>query len=113
MNDNLDMNFWRSHGSSMIEVAIVFGVTLLVVVLVFIWATFWRKPGRRHYSRHQGASGNPAGPLPKHRRRRPLLFRVLRRHQCRRHRRRARRLNPTLAQVGGLPPQRREQPPTA
>jgi hypothetical protein len=107
-------DYWTKPGSAVGELALVFGIVLFVVLVVFAWATFWRKPRRRRdsYNRARASADTPAVGLPRRRRRRPMLLRILRRHhRRRRYRRRHRRVNPTLADVGGLPPAR-HQPPT-
>jgi len=105
----------RKPGSAWVEIAIVLGIMFVVVFLVFVWAAFWRTPRKRRHSYHHQpapADGSTVG-LPRRRKRRPKWLRLLRRHNRRRRRRRSRdrRANPTLAQIGGLPPQRREPPP--
>lgn len=105
------MYYWTKPGSGFVEMLIVFGIVLLMVLLIFIWATFWRKPRRRHHSSHPSrASADASGVgLPRRRKRRPLLLRVLRRHR-RRRRHRHRPANPTLADIGGLPPAHHQPP---
>jgi hypothetical protein len=107
------LQYWTQPSSAVGELALVFGIVLFVVLLIFAWATFWRKPRRRSHSYHHArASGDaPAVGLPRRRKRRPWLLRVLRRHRRRRrHRRHHRPANPTLADVGGLPPARHQPP---
>lgn len=110
-----DLDFWywwTKPGSRVLEMVVVFGIVLLVVLLIFVWATFWRKPRRHRHSYHhtRPSTDTPAVGLPRRRRRRPMLLRILRRHR-RRHRRRKRPVNPTLADVGGVPPMRHQPPP--
>lgn len=106
------LSYWTKPGSPVGELALVFGIVLFVVLVIFCWATFWRKPRRRRHAYHHArASGNaPAVGLPRRRRRRPWLFRVLRRHRRRRRHRHHRPVNPTLSDVGGLPPARHQPP---
>jgi hypothetical protein len=94
---------WSSPGSNAIEILLVVGVMLVVITLMFMWAAFWRKPRRRKHSYHR-----PGAELP--RREKSKSSRLFRRHRRHRHRD-DRPINPTLAQVGGLPPQRRDPPP--
>jgi FtsZ-interacting cell division protein ZipA len=99
------------------EWLIILGAVALVALMALIWAVFLRKPHRRHHSHHHHhhrhhQSDEPAEtqittneaqippPQEKHRRRK-------------RHHRRHRSLNPTLAETGGLPPIRPEDPPEA
>jgi len=107
--------FWTSPGSTVGELGVVFGIVILFALIAFAWAAFWRKPRKRRHAYHHNpavtADGSPTG-LPR-RRRRPKLLRILRRQRRRRrHRRRGRPVNPTLADIVGLPPARHE-PPTA
>lgn len=97
--------FWTNPSSGAMEIGIVLAVMFLVVLGLFVWAAFWRKPRRRKHSYHH--ISDPESGLPRREKRRSGLF-----HK-RRHRRhsRERPANPTLAQVGGLPPPRRDPPP--
>src|SRR5580698_928046 len=90
---------------------VIFSALLIILVLgVFLWAAFFRKPARRKASRHHWKpkvaveTGNGVGSPPV-------------RTPRRRHKRRRPRqpLNPTLAQTHGLPPVRDKQstPPPA
>jgi hypothetical protein len=104
--------FWNDPGSGTREIIIIVGVLFLIGLAGFIWAAFWRKPRRRKHAYHHASSDDSNGGLPQRRKRKSGLARALgrsRRH--RRHRRNERPINPTLAQVGGLPPPRRELPP--
>jgi hypothetical protein len=100
---------WGSSSSGLIEGALIFGVFCLVTLAIFIWAAFFRKPGRRKSRRHHrhhrelpavenspaGQSGNlEAAPRSRHH------------HHRRRRRREHRPRNPTAAETGGLPPVR-------
>ena len=108
-------DYWTRPGSTVSELAIVFGILLVLVVGIFYWAAFVRAPRRRRHSYHQNQTSADGSPIksPRRRRRRHRLLRILRRQrrQRRRHRRPHRPVNPTLAQVGGLPPPRHEHPP--
>ena len=64
-----DWNFWTSPGSQAREIAIVLAILFLVVLGVFMWAAFWRKPRRRrkhtyHHHHHSAPDGASAGELP-------------------------------------------------
>ena len=99
---------WRLTQSTS-EKLMIFGAIGLVTALVVLWAVFLRKKRRRRRSHHHehhgssvpaqvpGASKDASGPAPEEHHRRH-----------RRSRRRHRRLNPTLAETGGLPPIRPE-----
>lgn len=103
---------WQSSKGNSRELAILFGAIALLTSVLVIWAVYLRKKRRsrhRHHRHHHDhsqsgpATENPASTDPaaadKPRRRR-------------RRRRDHRPMNPTLAQTGGLPPVRQEQPPT-
>ena len=111
--------WWTKPGSPVGELALVFGIVLVMAFVAFAWAAFWRKPRQRRHAYHHSKAAAPEGAqvgLPRRRRhRRAKLLRVLHRHQRRRrrHRRRDRHTNPTLADIGGLPPARHEPPRTA
>lgn len=105
--------WWRLSNPAFRERLIIFGAIGLVTLLVLVWAAFVRSRRRRRHSHHHhhhhaqkptevpGASQNEDVPAPSEKRRR--------RHSRHRHRPR----NPTLAETGGLPPIRQENPPEA
>jgi hypothetical protein len=106
--------FRAGPASSTTDILIIIGAFVMVALLVFLWAVFVRKPRHRRHSYHHNRTpgAGPAVGLPPRRARRPALFRLLRGHHHRRLQHpRERPLNPTLAQVGGLPAPRREHPP--
>jgi len=82
---------------------ITVGVLFLVSLGVFIWAAYFRKRPRLHHYHFRRRSAPPpeetaAGKAG--------WFSSRKRH---RHRRPDRPLNPTLAEVGGLPPVRKKE----
>ncbi len=104
------LSFLRSLGQSTGEMTLIIGAAIAVVFPVVIWAAFIRRPPRdrerpygQHHSseHHRDAAPEQAGPSSERRRRR----------RWRRRRREHRPRNPTLAETGGLPPVRSEQPP--
>ncbi len=113
-SDEIDFwQFWTKPGSTVLELLLVIGILFAVVLVVFLWVVLLKAPGRKRrlYPKNQVPPGGSSG--GSHRRKRRLkLFRAFRRHhrhgRKRRHRRRP--VNPTLAQSGGLPPPRPEQP---
>jgi hypothetical protein len=103
---------WRLTNPAFRERLVIFGAIGLVTLLLLVWAAFVRSRRRRRHSHHHhhhhhaqrptevpGASQNEDVPAPSEKRRR--------RHSRHRHRPR----NPTLAETGGLPPIRSENPP--
>jgi len=86
---------------------IIVGALAVVTLLIFIWAVFIRKPGRRsrshshthHHSRPQCDTADGDASV------------LLKRRKWRRQRRPHHPRNPTLAETGGLPPIRRGEPP--
>ncbi|HEX4264929.1 MAG TPA: hypothetical protein VH597_11365 [Verrucomicrobiae bacterium] len=103
--------FWNNPASSAHEVIIVVGLLFLIALTGFMWAAFLRKPRRRRHSYHHASpSDDSNGGLPERRKRKSGVARLFGRKRHRAHRR-ERPVNPTLSQVGGLPPPRREPPP--
>lgn len=92
------------------EKIMIFGAIGLVTALVVLWAVFLRKKRRRRHSSHDHGHHHSSAPAPVPEASKdaspPAAEERHRRH--RRSRRRHRRLNPTLAQTGGLPPIRPE-----
>jgi hypothetical protein len=87
---------------------------LLVVLAIFYWVAFIRKPGRRRSRHHGGRESSRRGILltgkeqKRHRRHRSWFRFGTRRRHRRRHRERPR--NPSLAEIGGLPPVHNDEP---
>ena len=79
------------------EMYIVFGIIVLLVGLLFFWAAYIRKPNRRiHSSRSRNSAIANKTPEPS------------RDHQKKKRHRRWKNRNPTLSQIGGLPPPKPE-----
>jgi FtsZ-interacting cell division protein ZipA len=101
--------FWNDPASGAREILLIVGALCLIALVGFIWAAFWRKPRRRrHTYHHLHPSDECNGGLPA---RRKSKFGLFGRKRHRTQRRRERSANPTLSQVGGLPPPRRDPPP--
>ena len=85
---------------------LMLGVFLMLGLVFFMWAAFWRKPDGSGLAHHGGG-------LPKPRKRRSAVSRMFGRkhHKRSRSHHREQRINPTLAQSGGLPPRRDNQRP--
>lgn len=88
------------------EALLLFGALLPVVALLVIWALFLRRKRKRrhHHREHHGVelARSVAGPGTE-----GESGASARRHHRHRHRQRSRfPLNPTLAQIGGLPGRR-------
>ena len=95
------------------EILLVLGCLAVVSVALLLWAAYIRKR-KRHSSGHRshhfsrttpGIGTSGAGEKGSEPRRR--------RHRHRRRRSSHYPLNPTLAQTGGLPPVRRDEPPAS
>ncbi len=91
---------WSRASGSGRELLIIILAVASVTLLLLLWATFIRKRPRHHLSRWVIEEATPADPENGHKRR-----------KWRRRRRGHRPRNPTLAETGGLPPARVEQPP--
>lgn len=99
-------SFWTKPGSAAGQILLVLAAVLIIGFVIFLWAVFFRKPHRHHRSYDlEDAS------LPKPRKHRSKLARMMGKKRRRRHRR-ERPVNPTLSQIGGLPPRRDDQPPS-
>ena len=109
-NDDV-WGFWRGPGSVAGEVVIIVGALCVVVAVIFVWAAFIRKPRRKRVHSYHSSPSEDGG-LPRPHKRRSVFSRAFgkRRHRRRRGHGRERPANPTLAQVGGLPPERRGPP---
>ena len=103
---------WTSPASGAREILLIVLVLSLIALAGFIWAAFWRKPRRRRHSYHHSSpADDSSGGLPVRRKERSGVARLFRRKRHRAHRRHERPVNPTLSQIGGLPPPRRDPPP--
>jgi hypothetical protein len=111
--DSEPFTLWPKSGTGAGQVILLIGVFVFLTLVIFAWAAFWRKPRSRKHSYH-GSSDLENGGLPQRHKRRSALSRALFGRKRRRRRRsqgRERPVNPTLSQVGGLPPRRDEQRP--
>jgi len=99
--------FWNT-GSMGTQIIILLGAMLVVGFVFFVWAAFWRMPRKHRHSYHPPEEAS----LPKSSRKRSSGLFGKHPHR-RRHRRHHddRPLNPTLSEVGGLPPERHGPPP--
>ena len=95
---------WQKLTDTTRDAILIFGTLTLVTVIMIVWAVYIRKR-RRHHSHHYeypapGAANGAPGESSSSKRR-----------KWRRRRRDHRPRNPTLAETGGLPPARSEEPP--
>jgi len=88
------------------EGLIFMGAILFVTLIIFIWAVYFRKRGRRHKHHHHRSETQKVIAPPKDERPAPERHG---RKRSRRSRREHRPRNPTLAETRGLPPVRDEQ----
>lgn len=103
-------SFWAKSGTAWGQILIMIGVFLILAMVFFAWAALWRSKPRN--KRHSFALED--GGLPQRHKRRSGLSKLLFPRKRRRHKRkhsRERPVNPTLSQVGGLPPRRDDQQP--
>jgi|SRR4051812_29626921 FtsZ-interacting cell division protein ZipA len=108
MDPNQIIISWKKFGPGMREGLVVIGTMLLVILLPFIWAVFWRKRGRRKHHHHH----SPAGSHASHRETASVVNddeTPAEKKKRRRRRREHRPRNPTLSEAGGLPPIKREE----
>ena len=87
------------------ESLILIGAISVVTAIIFIWAVYFRKRGRRHKHHHRSESQKGISP-PREERPAPVKHG---RKKSRRSRHEHRPRNPTLAETRGLPPVRDEQ----
>jgi len=104
-----------SLGSGSKELIIVIGAAVFVSGLTLIWALFIRKKPRHHHHHHHShshpsSSSTSANSTAKPESSQPDTDEGSRRRRRRRRRKEPPR-NPTLAETGGLPPIRSEEPP--
>ena len=85
---------------------VLWGVLVVVTLAAFIWATFFRRRRRHRHHFHRAGAAPP--PVEKHR---SWSWRRLLGRKRRHRRRRERRVNPTRAETGGLPPVRADESP--
>jgi hypothetical protein len=102
---------WMKPASAAGQLTLVIVAILLVVLVIFFWTAFFRKPRHRHHSHHHSSDFEDGG-LPAKHKRRSKLARMLGKKGRKRRRSRERPVNPTLSQIGGLPPRRDENPPS-
>jgi type VI protein secretion system component VasK len=102
---------WHTD-SALLEWIIILGAIGLVTLLALGWAAFFRRRSRRRHSHHHGHrhSSQPTDTEVASNEADASAPREKRRHRRRSHHRYLPR-NPTLAETGGLPPIRPEDPP--
>jgi hypothetical protein len=106
--DNDPWSFFTAPGSNAKGVLLVVGIVIVFTVIFFAWAAYVRTPRKSHRHYHSDEHGSE-------RRKRSGSSRLFGRkhhHRRRRSSHRERPTNPTLSQIGGLPPRRdSENPP--
>ena len=102
----------RKSDPATTERILVFGAIGLVTLLLVLWALFLRRRRRRrrehHHSHHHSSTSAEVVEAPKGQ---DAPARPYKRRRRRRSGRSHRPRNPTLAETGGLPPIRPEDPP--
>jgi type VI protein secretion system component VasK len=103
---------WRKADPGNRERMLIFGAIGMVTLLAMAWAVFLRKRRHRRRELHHSHSHSSR---PAEVAKAPAAGDAAALPEKRRHRRRSRRKhrarNPTLAETGGLPPIREEDPP--
>ena len=102
---------WTKPGSVVGQLALVVGAVFVVGFVIFLWAGFIRKPRRRKLSHHHASDYSGDGSSARDKRRSPFSH-LFRKKRHKRHHSRERPLNPTLSQIGGLPPRRDDHRPS-
>jgi hypothetical protein len=97
---------WTPSRSLLIQTFTIILVMFVVSLSVFIWAAFFRKPRRHHRQHHYRYPQPPDSAAPNRTAEKPPPVPHRKRIRRREHRRR----NPTLAEAGGLPPERVDEP---
>jgi hypothetical protein len=98
-----NLSFWQKLDDTARELFAVLGSLIFISLLVFAWAVFVRKRRRRRERRHRHQHAHPPAATP-------AAATPERGWRKRRRRRREHRpRNPTLAEIGGLPPIRSEK----
>jgi hypothetical protein len=96
---------WAPSQLEIMQALTIILVMFVVSLSAFIWAAFFRKP-RRHHHHHHRRSPRPSDGAPENRTAEKLPPVSRRKRFRREHRPR----NPTLAEAGGLPPERADEP---
>jgi hypothetical protein len=91
---------WQKLSDTTRDAILIFGTLTLVVLIMVIWAIYFRKRRRDRSHDYEYPSGSANGEASSQKRR-----------KWRRRRRDHRPRNPTLAETGGLPPARSDEPP--
>lgn len=113
MESDDPLAYFKDPGSSGKEVLLLIGVVVVIAAVFFLWAAYVRRPKKMRHTydhlndghdgsrrRRKSGGGNLFGRKHRHR------------HRRRRSHSEERPINPTLAQVGGLPSRRDEKPPS-
>jgi len=101
--------YFTAPGSNAKSVFLVIAIVVVLAVVFFAWAAYVRTPRKSHVHYHSDDHSESG-----RRRRRSGLSRLFGRKHHRRRKRttgRERPVNPTLSQIGGLPPRRDEKRP--
>ena len=111
MDDTAMPNSGGLFSPAMGDMLIVLGVIILVTLAALFWALMFHQRKSSHRRRRQHHHHHhKSGPADEPSKAVSGFKQLLDRH--RRHRRERRALNPTLAETGGLPPVREEEPPS-
>jgi hypothetical protein len=103
----------RSTGGLVLDVLKVLGAVLLLTLALFLWARYVRRPSRQRTRQYKYPAPATAATTPADAEEEPELQPEQHAHHHRRYRKRKhehRGRNPTLAEIGGLPPVRDAEP---
>jgi len=98
---------FKNPGSSLGEVLLLIGAAIVVAAIFFVWAAYVRRPKKMRHT-YDHLNGDHDGSRRKKSSGGRLFGRKRRRRRRSSHSR-EQPVNPTLAQVGGLPPRRDEK----
>lgn len=101
---------FKNPGSSLGEVLLLIGAVIVIAAIFFIWAAYVRRPKKMRHT-YDHLTGDHGGSKRRRKSSGGSLFGRKRHRRRRSSHSREQPVNPTLAQVGGLPPRRDEQRP--
>ena len=104
---------WQKMGATTRDALLIFGALAVVTLILVIWAAFIRRKKKRGHSSHHGHNHADERTMPSGAVEGESSNSQPKRRKWRRRRRDHRPRNPTLAETGGLPPLRTDEPPNS